>query len=98
MSEKHKSSVSLLSEAQTIAQGQRRGRTGRNISFWQRFYGDKGERVGQVEALPWGQAGCPCMCLRAHYPGRPGSEPCVLPPGASGTSLAAPFLSPVAQK
>lgn len=66
--------------------------------FLSAFLWRQGERVGQVEALPWGQRGCACMCLRACYPARPGSEPCALPPGASGTSLAAPFLSPVAQK
>lgn len=69
-SEKYKLSVSVLSEAPTIAQGQRRGRTGRNISLClflslSVFLWRQGERVGQVEVLPWGQTGCACMCLYA---------------------------------
>lgn len=39
-----------------------------------------------------------CVSECARYPARPGSEPCVLPPEAFGTSLAALFLSPMAKR
>lgn len=41
---------------------------------------------------------CAFVCERARYPARPGSAPCVSPPEAFGTSLAALALSPMAKR
>lgn len=73
------------------------------LSVPQCFYGDEErgwDRWRRCHGDRQGVHACVCTHVneRARYPARPGSQPCVLPPEAFGTSQAALFLSPTAKR
>ncbi len=78
-------------------------------SLYQCFYGDTergwdrwrcchGDRQGVRACVCMHVNVFLCVCVCSRYPARPGSAPCALPPEAFDTSLAALFLSPMAQR
>lgn len=111
---KNKSSVFLLSGAPTKSKDRGEdGREETSLSLsvcsslYQCFYGDKERGWDRWKCCHGDRQGVrACVCMHVNecvsecacYPARTGSVPCVLPPEAFGTSLAALFQSPTAKR